>query len=110
MDRSLSAMPVSSLPAAAIRESHGFVRVAAVSPELVLGDPAANAKIILTEAQKLAREGCRVIVFPELCLTGYSCGDLFHTSTLREQALSALSTLAEELKAARPWSSSVCRC
>lgn len=98
MDRSLSAMPVSSLPATAIRESHGFVRVAAVSPELVLGDPAANAKIIITEAQKLAREGCRVIVFPELCLTGYSCGDLFHTNTLREQSLSALSTLADELE------------
>jgi len=74
-----------------LRESHGFVRVAAVSPELILGAPKQNAAIIAAEAKKLAAQGCRVIAFPELCLTGYSCADLFLTTTLREQALAALS-------------------
>jgi NAD+ synthase (glutamine-hydrolysing) len=36
-----------------------------------------------------------VIVFPELSLTGYSCGDLFHTQTLRTQAMQALAMLAD---------------
>ncbi|MBK8091439.1 MAG: NAD(+) synthase [Verrucomicrobiaceae bacterium] len=90
-------MPAPKLSAAQIRESHGLVRVAAVSPELILGDPVKNAQIITREALALAREGCRVIVFPELCLTGYSCADLFHTTGLREQALRALSEVAGEL-------------
>ncbi|MBL9132628.1 MAG: NAD(+) synthase [Verrucomicrobiaceae bacterium] len=87
-------MPARQPTAAEIRESHGFIRVAAVSPELVLGHPAKNAAIIAKEAAKLAREGCRVIVFPELSLTGYSCGDLFHTQTLQRQANEGLATLA----------------
>ncbi|MBK8038171.1 MAG: NAD(+) synthase [Verrucomicrobiaceae bacterium] len=83
-------MPARQPSAAEIRESHGFVRVAAVSPELVLGHPGKNAVIMAKEAARLASEGCRVIVFPELSLTGYSCGDLFHTQALQKQALDAL--------------------
>jgi NAD+ synthase (glutamine-hydrolysing) len=44
---------------------------------------------------RLAGEGCRLIVFPELCLTGYSCADLFHFPALQKQALVALGQLAE---------------
>lgn len=77
------------------REHHGFARVAAVSPELKLGDVPANAAILRHEMQRLAGEGCRLIVFPELCLTGYSCADLFHFPALQKQAREALCDLAE---------------
>ena len=59
-------------------EQHGFARVAAVSPELKLGDVSANVAILTQEMRRLAGQGCRLILFPELCLTGYSCADLFH--------------------------------
>lgn len=72
------------------REHHGFLRVAAVSPELRLGDVAFNVKIICNEMQRLAGDGCRLAVFPELCLTGYSCADLFYLKSLQQQALSGL--------------------
>lgn len=88
-------MPARQPTAAEIRESHGFVRVASVSPELVLGHPGKNAVIMAKEASRLAREGSRVILFPELSLTGYSCGDLFHTQSLRAQAMQALAMLAD---------------
>ena len=77
------------------RETHGFARAAVVSPELVLGDVECNAAILLAELQRLSGEGCRVIVFPELCLTGYSCADLFHLPGLQAQALAALGRLAD---------------
>lgn len=78
-----------------LRESHGFARVAAVSPELVLGDVAANLGILKREMTALAAEGARLIVFPELCLTGYSCADLFHHSALFLRARAALDELTE---------------
>jgi NAD+ synthase (glutamine-hydrolysing) len=86
-------MPARKASPAEVRELHGFVRVAAVSPELVLGDPLKNAGIIAAEAARLAAEGTRVIVFPELSLTGYTCGDLFHSNVLRSQAVEGLSQL-----------------
>ncbi len=77
------------------REKHGFARVAAVSSELKLGDVAANTAILRQEIQRLAAEGVRLMVFPELCLTGYSCADLFHHPVLQQQALVALDELAK---------------
>ena len=77
------------------REAHGFVRAAVVSPELALGDVARNESVLLDTLRRLAGEGCRVVVFPELCLTGYSCADLFHLPALQQQALAAVRRLAE---------------
>ena len=77
------------------RERLGFVRVAAVSPELVLGDVAKNVAILAREARSLAHRGCRLVVFPELSLTGYSCADLFHTEALRAAAVRGLGELAQ---------------
>ncbi len=76
------------------RERLGFVRVAAVSPELVLGDVGKNVAILAREARSLAHRGCRLVVFPELSLTGYSCADLFHTEALRAAAVRGLGELA----------------
>jgi NAD+ synthase (glutamine-hydrolysing) len=78
-----------------LRETHGFLRVAAVSPELVLGDVPANAEILKREAESLAAQGVRLAVFPELSLTGYSCADLFHHTSLIQAAREALLRLAQ---------------
>lgn len=82
-------------PSLCPREQHGFVRVATVSPELKLGDVAANVAILRKEMQHLASQGCRLIVFPELSLTGYSCADLFYQRSLQQQALAGVKQLAE---------------
>ncbi len=74
--------------------THGFVRVAAVSPALHLGDVSANVQEIATSAVRAAAEGCQIIVFPELCLTGYSCADLFMNAGFRAAALEGLGELA----------------
>ncbi|MEI6121965.1 MAG: nitrilase-related carbon-nitrogen hydrolase, partial [Opitutae bacterium] len=60
----------------------GFVTVAAASPALRLGDPVANTQLIIQALEKAAAEGSEIVVLPELCLTGYSCGDLFGQRTL----------------------------
>ena len=87
-------MPNPPLPSS-LREQYGFVRVATVSPELTLGDVASNVAVLKGEMQRLAQEGCRLIVFPELSLTGYSCADLFYLRTLQQQALAGAQELAE---------------
>jgi NAD+ synthase (glutamine-hydrolysing) len=69
---------------------HGFWRIATVVPEVRLADPEGNVREcagLLAEAEK---RDAAVAVFPELCLTGYSCGDLFHQSRLLESADLAL--------------------
>jgi NAD+ synthase (glutamine-hydrolysing) len=78
--------------------SFGYVRVASVAPELRVGDPAFNAEKIVAHMRAAAQEGCSVAVFPELCLTGYTCGDLFLQSTLREAAVEALQAIATASK------------
>jgi len=74
---------------------NGFVAVAAASPALRLGDPAANAQLVSQALEKAAQEGVELVVLPELCLTGYSCGDLFGQRTLLNGALRALGQVAE---------------
>ena len=56
---------------------HGYLKVAAVSPKVRVADPKYNVQVIIQQAKEAALQGAGVIVFPELCITGYSCGDLF---------------------------------
>ena len=74
---------------------HGFVTVAAASPALRLGDPAANGTLVCQALEKAAMEGAEIVVLPELCLTGYSCGDVFGQRTLLQGALKALAQVNE---------------
>ncbi len=69
---------------------NGFLKVAAVTPVVRLADTKANAEAHIALAQKAYSEGARVLVFPELSLTGATCGDLFTTSTLLDGAQEAL--------------------
>ncbi len=68
----------------------GFIKVAAVTPEIRVADCEFNAKSIISDAKKAAKQGAKIIVFPELCITGYTCGDLFLQQTLLDGAEKAL--------------------
>lgn len=71
----------------------GFVRVAAAIPRLHLAHPADNARVIEEMAGQAYQQGVDLLVFPELSLTGYSCGDLFLQSVLLNGAWEALTRL-----------------
>ena len=74
----------------------GFVKIAAATPDLRVADCAYNASEIIKQAKQAAEKGAHLIVFPELCLTGYTCGDLFLQQALLSGALSALETVCRE--------------
>ena len=71
---------------------HGFLRITCVSPRVAVADPAANAAEII-RITNLAAES-DLIVFPELCVTGYTCADLFGQSVLLQAARSAICQIA----------------
>ncbi|MEM6707186.1 MAG: NAD(+) synthase [Pseudomonadota bacterium] len=72
----------------------GFLRVAAVCPTLSLGNPGANGDTIAGCLTQLREENVQLAVFPELCLTGYSCEDLFFSTELMQQLDRSLATVA----------------
>lgn len=72
----------------------GFLRVAAVAPELKLGNPRANGERIGAHLDTLRAEGAAVALFPELSLTGYSCEDLFFSADLHRGCRAALADIA----------------
>ncbi len=72
----------------------GFIKVAAVTPKIKVADPHYNAKEICKGIEEAVRRGAKIIVFPELCLTGYTCGDLFLQETLLCGASEALAEVA----------------
>lgn len=68
----------------------GFIKVAAVTPKIKVADPKYNAQVICENLQEVYERGAKLIVFPELCVTGYTCGDLFFQEKLLAQAKQAL--------------------
>jgi len=74
--------------------SSEFLRVASVAPELKVADVEFNATRILACLQSAARQGASIVLFPELALTGYTCGDLFSQAILHERAKSKIAELA----------------
>ncbi len=76
----------------------GFIKVAAATPKAVVADPIENAQRICTLVKETAENGAKIIVFPELSLTSYSCSDLFLQETLLSEAKKALLFLAEQTK------------
>ena len=69
---------------------HNLISVAAFSPEVKVGNPDFNTLKIIEEIKKSSAD---ILVFPELCITGYSCRDLFRNSLLLEKAIDALESL-----------------
>ena len=75
--------------------TYGFIRTACAVPTVVVADCTANAESIISLAQRAAAQNAAVVVFPELCITGYTCGDLFGQETLLSSALDALAAIAK---------------
>ena len=73
----------------------GFLKAAALSPALRVADCVYNTQQILQELRQAAARGVKLAVFPEFCLTGYTCGDLFLQHTLQQGALAGLQTLLD---------------
>ncbi len=73
----------------------GFIKVAAVTPEIKVADPAYNAERVCEKLQEAYEKGAKIIVFPELCLTAYTCEDLFRQKLLLDEALEALRRVAK---------------
>ena len=71
----------------------GFIKVAAATPKIRVADPVYNAEAICAQLKEAVGNGAKIIVFPELCLTGYTCGDLFWQEALLEGAKEALKTV-----------------
>ena len=64
----------------------GFLKAAALSPALRVADCTYNVRQITDALHKAAARGVKLAVFPEFCLTGYTCGDLFLQRTLQTDA------------------------
>lgn len=79
----------------------GFIRVAAVTPKLKVANPDYNRQEILRCAKEADQMGAGLILFPELSITGYSCGDLFYQDFLYQAQLSALSQITEASRSLR---------
>lgn len=79
-----------SFPPLLTRATLGFVRVAVISPELRVADVDFNTRAICAALRRAGQQGCQLALFPELCITGYSCGDLFYQAALLQQARAAL--------------------
>jgi len=77
---------------------HGFIRVAAAVAARRGGDAPVQSAETLHLLERAEDAGAAVIVFPELGLTGYTCGDLFHQTALQRTALEALGRVCREGK------------
>lgn len=73
----------------------GFVKVAAVTPKIKVADTAYNGKLIRSYMEECAKAGAKIVVFPELCITGYTCQDLFLQEKLLQGAEEELLQIAE---------------
>jgi len=76
----------------------GFIKVAAGTPKIKVGDCHHNAEAIFTIMREAADQGVRVLALPELCLTGATCGDLFRQDTLLRGAAEGLCTILAATK------------
>ncbi len=74
----------------------GFIRTAAATIPVKPADCEYNADRIIEAVKEASGNGCSLLVLPELCITGYTCGDLFLSRRLQEGALSALFRILRE--------------
>lgn len=77
---------------------HGFIKVAAATPDIRVADVDYNKGQIIKQMDEAAEADAKIIVFPELCITGYTCSDLFLQDILLNSAKKALVKIAEHTK------------
>jgi len=73
----------------------GFLKVMAATPDIRVADCEFNTKNIIGALQEADRAGAKLLVLPELCITGYTCGDLFLQNVLTDAALTGLFRVRE---------------
>lgn len=73
----------------------GFIKVAACTPEIQVADVDFNVDRIISQLEKCREEGVEVAVFPELCITGYTCQDLFFQNALLDKAMEGVVKIAK---------------
>ena len=76
-------------------KEQGFVRVGAVVPKLKVADTEFNCNEIIKQIEVASNNKIQIVVFPELCVTGYTCQDLFEQDTLLEEAEKALNKILD---------------
>ena len=75
---------------------HGFVKTCAITPKIRVADTVYNGQIIMDSMEEASKAGAKLVVFPELCITGYTCGDLFWQNKLITAAKEELMKIAEK--------------
>ncbi len=73
----------------------GFLKVAALTPKIKVADCIYNTEIICEMMEEAYGNGAKILVFPELCITGYTCQDLFWQEKLLEEAREGLKKILE---------------
>lgn len=77
-------------------KKHGFVRVGVITPELKVANIDFNINEIIKEIKKAQEKGIQIVTLPELSITGYTCGDLFHQDILLKDSIDGLKKILEE--------------
>ena len=80
------------------KRSKNFARVAAVTPKLSLGDVHKNSEFITDQIILHDKQDVEIVVFPELSLTGYTCGDLFLQEIIHSASEEAILNIVEKTK------------
>ena len=75
--------------------NNGFVKVAAATPKIKVGDCGYNGAQICKIIDEVYDNGAQLVVFPELCITGYTCSDLFWQKSMLDMAKTHLQFIAE---------------
>lgn len=75
---------------------YGFVKVAAATPKIRVADCEFNANQIIAQINEAEKNGASLVVFPELCVTGYTCSDLFLQSAILNAAKDAVKKIVFE--------------
>ncbi|MDR1245182.1 MAG: hypothetical protein LBJ98_04325, partial [Endomicrobium sp.] len=72
---------------------YGFVKIATATPKVIIANPRANAIEIIKLIKQANTSLVDFLVFPELCVTGYTCGELFLSDILKESVYKALDVI-----------------
>jgi NAD+ synthase (glutamine-hydrolysing) len=72
---------------------YGFVKIATATPKVIVANPSANAIEIIKLIKQANTSLADLLVFPELCVTGYTCGELFLSDILKKSVYKALDVI-----------------
>ena len=79
-------------------KNYGFIRVAAATPVVKVASPEANARAIVSIIDDATENGVSLLVFPELAVSGYTCGDLFGSEKLIEASEKAVEEIRDHTR------------